>query len=1064
MPATPQTGPHHPTIDFSHTAFNLLMQRRIRTVLIISSNYDFFMLEEDGRIDEQIFNEYVSLNLRYPPFFVKANSTREAFRILEEEDIDLVIEMLNLAEDDAFTLAKRIRMKYADVPIVVLTHFNREVSMRLHHEDMTAIDHVFCWLGNANLLLAIIKLIEDSMNAPHDIEQIGVQCIILVEDSVRYTSTYLPELYRIVMQQTRNFVKEALNEHQKMLRMRGRPKILLARTYDEAIALYDRYKENLLGIISDVSFKKGDTRDKEQKLGLKLVKQLREDDPHLPALLQSSDLSNAALAAELGAGFLHKYSKSLTHELRNFIIQNFGFGEFIFRDPNTLEEVARAADLQSLQQRILEVPDEVLSFHASRNHFSKWLNARAIFPVAQLFKYLRMEDFKSLDESRNYLYEAISSYRISKGRGIIAKFDKNNYDTYKTFSRIGDESIGGKARGLAFINSVIEKHSLFNKYPGVVIRVPRTVVLSTDVFDEFMELNDLYRVGLSDLPDEEILDQFVAGRLPGWLHQDLYAMISVSDLPMAVRSSSKLEDSHYQPFAGIYSTYMIPVITSDPAQTMLILTSAIKSVYASVYFRESKAYIEATSNVIDEEKMGIVIQEVCGTQRGDLYYPTFSGVARSINFYPIAPEKPGDGIAKVAYGLGKYIMDGGVSLRFSPAYPKKILQLSSSKMMLRDTQKEFYALNLKETSYRVSTDDSVNLERMKVADAEKDPGFRHVASVYDYQSDVVRDGINYEGKKIITFAGVLQHDSFPLASILKDLLEIGQHEMNLPIEIEFAVNLDVPNGSPAIFNFLQIRPIVDTDQGYTIDMDQVDPKETILYSLSALGNGEFSGIRDLVYVKPQTFSAARSKEIAASVEKVNDRFRKRRQELQAGRGSDPTSEFMAFGGKSGSDRSSGADPAAGSDQPSGSGQPSDAVPASDPEIPGRSEYCRGYVLVGPGRWGSTDAWLGIPVKWSQISEARIIVESGLENFRIDPSQGTHFFQNLTSFRVGYMTINPFIQDGHYDTEFLDRLPAVYEDELIRHVHFGEELEIRIDGRTNRGAVLKPETNSEDQGS
>ena len=684
------------------------MQKRIRTVLIISSNYDFFMIEEDGRIDEQIFNEYVSLNLRYPPIFIKANNTREAFRIMDTEDIDLVIEMLNLADVDAFSLAKRIKMKYSEVPIVVLTHFNREVSIRLQNEDLSAIDHVFCWLGNANLLLAIIKLIEDNMNAPHDIEQIGVQCIILVEDSVRYTSTYLPELYRIVMQQTRNFVKEALNEHQMMLRMRGRPKILLARTYDQAMELYEKYKENLLGIISDVSFKKGDQRDKEQKLGLKLVKQLRQDDPHLPALLQSSDLSNAELAQKLGAGFLHKYSKSLTHELRNYIIQNFGFGEFVFRNPETMEEVARAVDLQALQQRILEVPDEVLSYHASRNHFSKWLNARAIFPVAELFKYLKMDDFPTLDGIRGYLYEAISSYRISKGRGIIAKFDKNSHDTYRTFSRIGDESIGGKARGLAFINAIIEKHNLFNKYPGVAITVPRTVVLSTDVFDEFMESNDLYRVGLSDLPDEEILAQFVEGRLPGWLHQDLYAVISVTEVPIAIRSSSKLEDSHYQPFAGVYSTYMIPVNKSDPAQTMEMLTSAIKSVYASVYFKESKAYIEATSNVIDEEKMGIIIQEVCGTQRGDRYYPTFSGVARSINFYPIAPEKPEHGMARVAYGLGKYIMEGGISLRFSPFFPKKILQLSSSKMMLRDTQKEYYALNMKETSYRISTDDAVN--------------------------------------------------------------------------------------------------------------------------------------------------------------------------------------------------------------------------------------------------------------------------------------------------------------------------------------------------------------------
>ncbi len=1014
-----------PTIDFSHTAFNLLMEKRIRTVLIISSDYDFFMLEEDGRIDEQIFNEYVSLNLRYPPVFIKATSAKEAFRIMKEEDIDLVIEMLNLGDVDTFSLAKAIRKRYEDVPIVVLTHFNREVSMRLQKEDMSAIDYVFCWLGNADLLLAIIKLLEDKMNAPFDIDRVGVQCIILVEDSIRYTSTYLPELYKIVMQQTRNFVKEALNEHQKMLRMRGRPKILLAKNYLEAIVLYRAHKENLLGIITDVSFKKGDKRDQEEKLGEKLIEHFRSEDEHLPVLMQSSDLSNARVAERLNVGFLHKYSKSLTLELRNFIVQNFAFGEFIFRDPKSQEEVARAGNLKDLQKKILEVPDDVLAYHSGRNDFSKWLNARAIFPVAQHFKYIRNEDFSHTEEIRSYLYESISSYRISRGRGIIAQFDKNSHDTYRTFSRIGEDSIGGKARGLAFVNSVIHKHGLYSKYPNTVITVPRTVVLSTDVFDEFMEKNDLYKIGLSDRSDDEILDHFVAAKLPGWLHQDLYAVISVTNTPLAIRSSSKLEDSHFQPFAGIYSTYMIPLNPDDRAHTMELLTDAIKSVYASVYFRESKAYIEATSNVIDEEKMGIVIQEVCGTQHGDRYYPTISGVARSINFYPIAPEKPDEGIARVAFGLGKYIVDGGVGLRFSPAYPKKVLQLSTTEMMLRDTQKQFFALSLKQASYKTSTDDAVNLVRSRIASAEKDGTLKHVASVYDYQSDMVRDGVHYQGKKIITFSRILQHESFPLAAILKELLEIGQKEMNLPIEIEFAVNMDVPPGMPYVFNFLQIRPIVESDQSSKIDLDGVDPAGTILFSDSALGNGDFRGIRDLVYVKPQAWDASKSEEIALALDGLNRRFIEEKGKKQGARNAEPPENASAL------------------DEPEG-------VLSSD--APFLAKKGSGYVLVGPGRWGSSDPWLGIPVKWPQISEARLIVESGLENYRIDPSQGTHFFQNLTSFRVGYMTINPFIDEGNFDHAYLDSLPAVYEDDYLRHVRFREELEVRIDGRTMRGMV------------
>jgi CheY-like chemotaxis protein len=981
----------YPTVDFSMTEFELLMQKRIKQVLIISSNYDFFMLEEDGRIDEQIFNEYVSLNLRYPPRFIKASSAKEAFEILETQSIDLIIEMLNIGDIDTFELAKRLKKTYKDIPIVVLTHFNREVSLKLQNEDLSAIDYVFCWLGNADLLLAIIKLVEDRMNAEYDMENVGVQAILLVEDSIRYTSVYLPLLYKIVLKQSRDFMKEALNEHQKMLRMRGRPKILLAKTYDEAMYFYGKYKNNLLGIISDISFKVNNKRDQKTKAGLRLCKVVKEEDPYMPFLLQSSDMSNEKYALKLNTGFLHKYSKTLSIDVRNYITRNFAFGEFVFRDPDTLREIARATDLQTLQQLILKVPDNVLAYHSSRNDFSKWLNARAIFPVAQLFKYLRSEDFKNIEEVRSYIYEAISSFRISKGRGIIAMFDKASFDEYMMFSRIGDASIGGKARGLAFINSVIKNYSLHNKYENVIISIPRTVVLSTDIFDEFMETNDLYKIAMSPLSDDEILQAFIKAKLPGWVHQDLYAFISVMRNPVAIRSSSKLEDSHYQPFAGIYSTYMIPMVESDHALTMRMLTNAIKSVYASVYFKSSKAYMAATSNVIDEEKMGIILQEVSGTRYGNRYYPTFSGVARSINFYPIKPEKPEDGIANIAFGLGKYIVDGGVSLRFSPKYAKKVLQLSSPDIILRDTQKTFFALDMNPESFVTSTDDSVNLLRLKIKDAEGDDSLRSVASVYDLENHIIRDGYNYDGKKVITFSNILNHGTFPLAEILQTLLAIGQKEMNLPIEIEFAVNLNVPEGAPRIFHFLQIRPIVDNDQSSSIAIDKVNKSETIILSNSALGNGVFDYMSDLVYIKPDSFDPAHSERMAHSVEAINSILR---------------------------------------------------------------EEKKNYVLIGPGRWGSSDPWLGIPIKWPQISEARIIVESGLEKFRIDPSQGTHFFQNLTSFGVGYMTINPYIKDGFYDIAYLSEQKAHFEDEYVRHIRFKMPLLIMIDGKTNRGVIYK----------
>ena len=981
----------NPVIDFSMTEFELLMQKRIRQVLIISSNYDFFMLEEDGRIDEQIFNEYFSLNLSNPPRFIKAGTSKEAFEALETENIDLIIEMLNIGDADTFQLANQIKDKYKEIPIVVLTHFNREVSMRLQNEDMSAIDHVFCWLGNTNLLLAIIKLIEDRMNAENDVEKVGVQVVLLIEDSIRYTSVYLPLLYNIILKQSRDFSKEALNQHQQNLRMRGRPKILLANTYDEALTLYNRYKHNLLGIISDISFKINETYDQKSQAGIKFCRLVKEEDPNMPFLLQSCDINNEKYARQFGAGFVYKYSKTLSQDVQRYIFQHFGFGEFIFKDPQTGEEVARAPDLPALQQIILKIPEQVLAYHSSRNDFSKWLNARALFPVANLIKYIRNEDFNNIDEVRSYIFEAIASFRISKRRGIIAKFDKNNFDEYFKFTRIGEGSIGGKARGLAFINMMIKNYSLFSKYKDVVITVPRTVVLSTDIFDEFLEMNDLYRIGFSDLSDDEILNHFVNAELPGWLHQNLYTFISIVKNPIAIRSSSKLEDSYFQPFAGIYSTYMIPLAESDHALTMRMLTNAIKSVYASVFYKSSKAYMAATSNILDEEKMGVILQEVCGSKYGDRYYPTFSGVARSINFYPIKPEKPEDGIANVAFGLGKYIVDGGLSLRFSPAFPKKVLQLSSTDMILRDTQKYFYSLDLSSESFVTSTDDSMNLFRLKISDAEKDNSLRNIVSVYDYENNLIRDGNTYSGKKVVTFSPILNHNVFPLADILKELLEIGQKEMNVPIEIEFAVNLNVPEGSPNIFSFLQIRPIVTSEQGMMVKIGNIKNEEVIILSHSALGNGIFKNIHDFIYIRPESFNPSKTAETGRRLESLNKMMK---------------------------------------------------------------EEKRNYILVGPGRWGSSDPWLGIPIKWPQISEAKIIIESGLENYRIDPSQGTHFFQNLTSFGVGYMTINPFINDGIYDLNYLNEMQPVSEDEFIRHVHFDRPLKIMIDGRTNTGVVFK----------
>jgi len=938
---------------FSDTSFDNLMQKRIRHVLLISSNYDAFILEEDGRINEQVFNEYVALNLRYPPIFFQASSPEEALKLLHDEKIDLVITMLNLSEVNPIKLAEEIKTKYPSIPLVVLTPFSRELTTKIKIEEHSFIDYIFCWLGNSSILVAIIKLIEDKMNAEYDIQQIGVQAILLVEDSVRYYSSYLPSIYRIVFLQSKEFMMEGINEHQQMLRLRGRPKILLATTLEEAIYLYNKYKENLLGVISDMSFT---YQGKKEKLaGFKLCQIIKEDDPEMPVLLQSSDIENAEIAKKCKVSFLHKYSKTLLVELKNFINEFLSFGDFVFIEPQTGKELVRAKDLQELQQRIFEVTDESLQFHIEHNHFSKWLRARALFSLASLFRQVHADDFKDLDEIRRFLFDSIAKYRYHRARGVIADFERDRFSKYLLFSRIGQGSLGGKARGLAFLNSMIKRNDLIYKFPGVIVNIPRTVVIATDVFDEFIESNELYRFANAEVSDDDILTAFINSRLPYRIHEDMFSFLSVIQNPLAIRSSSLLEDSYYQPFAGIYSTYMIPRIVNDDRLMIDLLSNAIKSVYASVYFKESKSYMNSTSNLIDEEKMAVVLQEVVGNKYNSKFYPTISGVARSINFYPVGSEKAEDGICNIAFGLGKYIVDGGMSLRFSPKHPKKIIQLSSPEMAIRDTQKVFFSLDLEPKKFIPSTDDSVNLYKLSIKEAMGDGTLSSVASWYDRHDNIIKEGKVEGGIPVITFSKVLQHNIMPLAEIVDAILEAGEREMGNPVEIEFAVNLDVPKYSPVFFHLLQIRPIVSNKELISVDIGNHSEDEIFAYSASALGNGEINQLYDVVYVKPEVFNPAKSNEIAHSIDKVNGML---------------------------------------------------------------SKENRNYILIGFGRWGSSDPWLGIPVKWGQISAARVIIESALDKFQIDPSQGTHFFQNLTSLSVGYFTINAFADKGFWNVDFL----------------------------------------------
>ena len=968
--------------------FMNLMTRRIFNVLIIANPYDAFMLEDDGRIDEKIFNEYTELGMRYPPTFTQVSTTEEAADVLASTSIDLVICMPGNADNDAFTVARDVKAKFPDIPCVVLTPFSHGITRRMENEDLSIFDYVFCWLGNTNLIMSIIKLIEDKMNIEHDIAEAGVQMILLVEDSIRFYSSLLPMLYGYILAQSQHFSTEALNPHSAMLRMRGRPKVVLARTYEEAMELYDKYADNTLGVISDCRFPKDG--DKDPEAGLKLLRAIRKRNEYVPLILQSSESENKAKAEAEHFHFIDKNSKAMSIDLRHIMEEHMGFGDFIFRDPKTHQEVMRVRTLKELQDNIFKIPYDSMLYHISRNHMSRWLCARAIFPVSEFLKNITWHELQDVDLHRKIIFDAIVQYRHMKNIGVVAVFDRDKFDRYAHFARIGDGSLGGKGRGLAFLDSIIKKHPEFNEREGVSVSIPKTVVLCTDVFDKFMESNNLYPIALSDASDEEILRHFLRAQLPDKYIADFFTFFEATDRPIAIRSSSLLEDSHYQPFAGIYSTYMIPNL-DDKYQMLQMLAAAIKSVYASVYYKDSKAYMTATSNVIDQEKMAVILQEVVGKQYGDKYYPNISGVLRSINYYPIGDETSEEGIASLALGLGKYIVDGGQTLRVSPYHPTQVLQTSEMETALRQTQTQFYALDMKDVGDYFKVDDGFNILKMKVKDADKDGSLNYIASTYDPYDQVIRDGIYDGGRKIISFCGVLQHGVFPLPELMQMSMKYGAESMRRPVEIEFACNIN--NDRTGEFYLLQMRPIVDSKQVLDEDLASIDDSACLLRSHNSLGHGISEDVVDVVYIKTDdNFTAANNPRIADEVERINRKF-------------------VAEG--------------------------------------------KNYVLVGPGRWGSSDYWLGIPVKWPHISAARVIVEAGLANYRVDPSQGTHFFQNLTSFGVGYFTVNTYKNDGIYQKELLDAMPAVEETQYVRHVRFDRPLRIMMDGMKQEGIILLP---------
>ena len=963
-----------------------LMMRRIYNVLIVANPYDAFMLEDDGRVEEKIYNEYVELGLRYPPTFTQVSTTEEAREVLRTMHIDLVICMPGNADNDAFSVARDIKAEFPHMHCIVLTPFSHGITKRMENEDLSIFDYVFCWLGNTNLILSIIKLIEDKMNLEHDINEGGVQMILLVEDSIRFYSSILPNLYNYILAQSKRFATEALNRHSATLRMRGRPKVVLARNYEEAMALYERYSDNVLGVISDVRFPIHGEKDSEA--GLKLMREIRQNDPYLPLILESSESENRAKAEAEGFRFVDKNSKKMSLDLRKILEEHFGFGDFIFRDPKTKAEIMRIHSLKELQDNIFKIPDDSMLYHISRNHMSRWLSARAIFPVSMFLKTVTWERLKDITAHREIIFDAIVQYRHMKNIGVVAVFDRMKFDAYSHFARIGEGSLGGKGRGLAFLDNIIKMHPEFNSLEGAKVQIPRTVVLCTDVFDQFMEQNNLYQIALSDASDDDILRHFLRAQLPDSLIADFFTFFEAVKSPIAIRSSSLLEDAHYQPFAGIYSTYMIPYL-DDKYAMLEMLACAIKGVYASVYYRDSKAYMAATSNVIDQEKMAVILQEVVGKQYDGRYYPNISGVLRSLNYYPIGDERAEDGIASLALGLGKYIVDGGQTLRVSPYHPHQVLQTSELETALRETQTRFYALDTRHVGNDFKVDDGFNILNLKVKEAERDNSLNFIASTYDPYDQVIRDGLYEGGRKVISFAGVLQQNVFPLPELLQMSMRYGAEAMRRPVEIEFACNLNADRTGSLYL--LQIRPIVDQKQMLDEDLAAIPDADCLLRSHNSLGHGVTEDVTDVVYVKTDDrFSAADNPTIAREIEKLNK-------------------EYLDRG--------------------------------------------TNYVLVGPGRWGSSDSWLGIPVKWPHISAARVIVEVALKNYRVDPSQGTHFFQNLTSFGVGYFTIDENRNDGCFHKATLDAMPVVEETDHVRVVRFEKGLRIMMDGKKGEGVVV-----------
>ena len=971
--------------------FQNLSRFRVRDILLVSSLYDSYLFEEDGRLYDLIRNEYQGLNLSHSPELTRVSSGNDALTLAKEENrFDMIITTLHVEDMHAVTFAKMVREAGLKIPIVLLGYDNRELTELFAHHDTSVFDRVFIWQGDFRIIIGIIKYIEDRLNVDNDTRVVGVQSIILIEDNIRFYSAYLPLIYTEILKQSQRLISEGINLSDKFLRMRARPKILLCTTYEEAWDYYLRYNDYVLGIVSDIDFFRNGVQDSHA--GIEFARKVKKEHPDIPILLQSNLPENEEKARLVGASFLLKESPTLLDDLRQFMVQYFSFGDFVFRTPDGAE-VGLAQDLKSLEEMLHVVPEESIRYHGERNHFSNWLKARTEFWLAHRLRPRKVSDYPSVGALRSDLIASLHDYRQLRQRGMVTDFAKETFDVSSSFARIGTGSLGGKARGLAFVNILINSHDVRERFDGVQVFVPASVVVGTDVFDQFLDDNKLRSYALSASDDTELTRRFLeAKKFPQEILSQLSAFLDLVREPLAVRSSSLLEDSQYHPFAGVYETYMIPNNNPEKRARLEELIKTIKRVYASTFYQSAKDYIRVTSYRLEEEKMAVIIQKMLGAPHNNKFYPDFSGVGKSYNFYPVAPQTPQDGVASVALGLGKVIVDGGNALRFCPKYPLQLQQLSSIKDILQNNQNEFFALVLNEHENAIVVTHDMLVKKFDLQIAEHDGTLNYVGSTYSHENNVISDGISRQGTRLVTFAPILKGRSFPLAEILDLVLDMGSWGMGAPVEIEFAVNLSVPEGKPKEFGLLQMRPLVISRELEELNVEEVDPAGLICQSLQVLGNGVIREIHDIVVVPIHSFDRSKSREAAWEVSRLNAKL----------------------------------------------------VSANTP-----------YLLIGVGRWGTLDPWLGIPVTWDQIAGAAAIVEANMKDFSVTPSQGSHFFQNLTSFMIGYFTVNEQANQGFIDWGWLADQKAVEEMAYTRHLRCDQPIVIKMNGHKNKGIILKP---------